>query len=117
MAEIKGKKILNGYQELLKAVEELGHVDLKSFDFSDDKIDIQKIRREEARLAAAEIAAEKQLRHKNYVASFYSSGVISPDHTFEKVSSDNGNAEALNSAKTFCQLVAIARKQGKNHIN
>lgn len=114
MAEdINKKGMHNGFETLVKAIEELSNtkVDLSSEDFS---YDIATIRRQEAKEASRELAAQRSVAHHNFVSDIYKQGRINPEFVFSKVINDDFNRVAINQANAFCTAVKFAKNINAN---
>lgn len=72
---------------------------------NEEKIDIEKVRRYEAKLAAREIAQQRLENHKNFVNSFYQQGILDSKDVFETFVQDNCNQDAFLCAQSFTQSI------------
>lgn len=102
MASFKRKgTVHNGFSTLVKAIEELSGTRI---DLNDNKelIDINKLRKEEARAASIEISRMKLENHKKFVKSVYEEHRIDSRYTFDSIRIDDLNTQAVATAKGFC---------------
>lgn len=99
--------IHNGFETLLKAIEELAG---SKIDLSDikDKADPARLRAMDAKIASQEIAKERLENHKSFVNSIYESKKVLPENTFEKALQDDMNKDAFASARSFCYMAFIS---------
>ena len=94
MAEdINKKGMHNGFETLVKAIEELAgnKVDLSSLSKKDD---VATLRAMDAKRASIELAKERLENHKSFVNSIYESKKVLPDNNFEKAIQDEMNKDA-----------------------
>ena len=84
---------------------------------NEEKIDIEKVRRYEAKLAAREIAQQRLENHKNLVNSFYQQGILDSKDVFETFVQDNCNQDAFLCAQSFTQSINPAFLSSANKIS
>lgn len=108
MAEdINKKGMHNGFETLVKAIEELAgnKVDLSSLSKKDD---VATLRAMDAKRASIELAKERLENHKSFVNSIYESKKVLPDNNFEKAIQDEMNKDAIAAAKSFCYMAFLS---------
>ncbi|MGN1281456.1 MAG: hypothetical protein ACI4UM_06085 [Succinivibrio sp.] len=101
MADFKNKGPQNGFETLIRAIEELtdNTVDLSSV--SDDA-DPAVLRRRDAIKASHEIALERTQRHHDYVKGLYQSRKVFQEKNFKSAVVDDFNRQAIKTAQSFC---------------
>ncbi len=101
MAEdINKKGMHNGFETLVKAIEELAgnKVDLSSLSKKDD---VATLRAMDAKRASIELAKERLENHKSFVNSIYESKKVLPDNNFEKAIQDEMKQRCYLSCQVF----------------
>ena len=92
------------FSTLVSQIEKLSGKQF-SDSMNEEKIDIEKVRRYEAKLAAREIAQQRLENHKNFVNSYYQQGILDSKDVFETFVQDNCNHDAFLCAQSFTQSI------------